>query len=163
LTFRGFAAGNADTEFETREMEVAARTLGLRAIVAKSSDPREIDVAFGGMLGQRMGALIVGSDALFTTQRDQLVALAARYSIPTVYPYREHVVAGGLASYGTDILDGWRQTGVYTGRIIKGEKPSDLPVQQVTKVELVINITTAKALGLTFPLTLLGRADVVIE
>ena len=149
---------------ETRSLQDAARSLGLQAHVLRASTTSEIDAAFQALIELRAGALVVGDDALFTNQRTQVVALAARHAVPAIYQWRQFVVAGGLMSYGPgDIADIYRQVGVYAGKILKGAKPADLPVQQVVKVELVINLTTAKALGLTVPLPLLGRADEVIE
>ena len=122
-----------------------------------------IDSAFGTLVELHTGALIVSTDPLFTNQRAQVAALAARHAVPAIYVWREFVAAGGLMSYGTDLADVHRQAGIYTGKILKGAKPADLPVEQVVKVQLFINLTTAKTLGLTIPLTLSGRADEVIE
>jgi putative tryptophan/tyrosine transport system substrate-binding protein len=154
---------NQAEEAETREIKEAAQSLGLEVRVLNASTERDIDSAFASLVKERLGALLVATDLFLTDRRDQLVALARRYAVPTVYPRREFFDAGGLMSYGTGLADASRQAGVYTGRILKGEKPSDLPVQQSVKVELFINLKTAKALGLTVPLPLLGRADEVIE
>jgi putative tryptophan/tyrosine transport system substrate-binding protein len=154
---------NPSTEPEARSMQDAARSLGLQAHVLRATTPSEIDAAFQSLIEIRAGALVVGGDALFINQRTQVVALAARHAVPAVYQWREYAAAGGLMSYGADLADGYRQTGSLTGKILKGTKPADLPVQQAVKLELVINLKTAKTLGLTVPLTLLGRADEVIE
>jgi putative ABC transport system substrate-binding protein len=119
--------------------------------------------AFADLAQQRVDALQVSGDGFLLTHPDQIVALAARHAIPAIYPYRQFMTVGGLMSYGTNIRDAWRQAGTYTGRILKGERPTDLPVQEVTKIEMIINFKTAKALGLTFPLLLLGSANEVIE
>jgi putative ABC transport system substrate-binding protein len=148
---------------DTREILAAAAVLGVRVLVLEASTPEGIAAAFTTLVDQHAGALLVNSDALFFSQRDLVVALAARNAVPAIYSFREHVAAGGLMSYGTDTPETYRQAAKYVGRILKGEKPADLPVQQVTRVELVINLKTAKALGLAVPLTLLGRADEVIE
>jgi putative tryptophan/tyrosine transport system substrate-binding protein len=149
------------TESETRAAGDAAQKLGLKLNVLNATNESEIDVAFANLARQR--PLVISTDSFFTNRPDQLVALAARHGVPVIYAYREFVSAGGLLSYGTNVTDSHRQAGVYAGRILKGEKPADLPVQQVTRVELAINMKTAKALGLTVPLPLLGRADEVIE
>jgi putative ABC transport system substrate-binding protein len=141
----------------------AARALGARFMILNASSPGEIELAFETLVGQRVGALVVSGETFFLTQRNRLVELAAQHAIPTIYAYREFPVAGGLMSYGADFTEPFRLLGGYAGRILKGEKPADLPVQQATKVELVINLTTAKTLGLAIPLPLLGRADLVIE
>jgi putative tryptophan/tyrosine transport system substrate-binding protein len=144
-------------------LQTAARAIRQQILVISASTERDLDMAFTTIVEQRVGALVVGNDPFFNARPDQLVALASRHAVPAIYPYREFAAAGGLMSYGSNLVDPYRLVGVYTGRILKGEKPSDLPVQQSTKVELVINLKTAKALGLTFPITLLGRADEVIE
>ena len=144
-------------------MRDAARSLGLQLHVLDASTEGEIDAAFGTLIELRAGGLLVSVDAFFTNQRDQILALAARHAVPAIYGNREFAAAGGLMSYGTDIADAYRQVGTYAGNILKGTKPADLPVQQVARVEFVINLKTAKTLGLTFPITLLGRADEVIE
>jgi putative tryptophan/tyrosine transport system substrate-binding protein len=154
---------NSAVEAETREVEEAARSLGLQVDVLNASTERDINSAFASIVKERAGALLVATDMFLTDQRDQLVALAGRHALPAMYSHRECAVAGGLMSYDANMTDASRQAGVYIGRILKGQKPSDLPVQQSTKVELILNLKTAKTLGLTFPITLLGRADEVIE
>jgi putative ABC transport system substrate-binding protein len=151
------------TESTTKDALAAARTLGVQLHVLHASTERDIDDAFAALVQLRAGALVIGSDVFFNSRREQLAALALRHAVPAIFQYREFAVAGGLMSYGANFTDSYRQVGVYTGRVLKGEKPSDLPVHQSTKVELIINLKTAKALGITFPITLLGRADEVIE
>ena len=148
---------------EAADIESAARAGGREFFLFRASSESDIEVAFGTLARQRPDALIVGADPFFNSRRWQLVALASRSSIPTIYGWREFVVAGGLMSYGTNFADNYHQTGIYVGRILKGEKPTDLPVMQPTRFELVINLKTAKAIGLTVPLTLQVAADEVIE
>ena len=154
---------NPVAETLARDLQAAARTIGLQLHILNASTERDIDDAFANLAKLRAGALVVGSDVFFNTRSEQLGALTVRHGVPTIYQYREFAAAGGLMSYGGSITDSYRRAGGYTGRILKGEKPADLPVQQSTKVELIINLKTAKTLGLTFPLSLLGRADEVIE
>jgi putative tryptophan/tyrosine transport system substrate-binding protein len=145
------------------EVQVAARAIGLHVQILNPSTNREIDAAFGALVRERADALFVGPDAFYNTRRVQLATMAAHHSIPTAFAVREYVDAGGLISYGTSLADMYRQVGVYCGRILKGAKPADLPVLQSTKFETVINMQTARMLGLEVPATLLARADEVIE
>jgi putative ABC transport system substrate-binding protein len=150
-------------EIQARELQATARSLGLELHVQHARTGRDI-VAVIAKLGQlRAGALILGNDGFFYSQREQIAALAEHFGVPTIAPWRDFVTVGGLLSYGGDLVDAHRQVGIYTARILKGDKPADLPVQLATKVQLIINLKTANALGLTFPLPLLGRADEVIE
>ena len=151
------------TERQLSDVEVAAGALGLRFKVLRATTEPEIDGAFATMAELSGAALIVAADPFLIAHRDYIVALAARHPIPAIYSVRNFAVAGGVMSYGTDFADSYRQAGIYTGRIIKGEKPADLPVLQSTKFEFVINLKTAKALGLTVPPSLLARADEVID
>jgi putative tryptophan/tyrosine transport system substrate-binding protein len=150
-------------ETTTRDTQGAARTLGLELHVLHASTQRDFDTAFAILAQRRAGALVIGPDPFFNSEIEQLAALALRHAVPTIYESRKFAAAGGLMSYGGSLTDLYRQAGIYTGRILKGAKPADLPVQQSTKVELFLNLKTAKAFGLTFPLSLLGRADEVIE
>jgi putative ABC transport system substrate-binding protein len=154
---------NPATETVSRDMQAAARTLGLQLHVLYASTERDFDTVFATLVQLQAGGLVIGTDPFFTNRSEQLAALTLRHAVPAIYQNRVFIGAGGLMSYGGNIMDAYHLTGVYTGRVLKGEKPADLPVQQSTKVELIINMKTAKALGLTFPLTLLGRADEVIE
>jgi putative ABC transport system substrate-binding protein len=148
---------------ETNDMRRAARSIGQRIEVLQAATARDIDTAFAGLVQLQADALVVAPDALFATQTHQLVALATRHAIPTLYWRREFAQAGGLMSYGSSLVDAMRVVGVYAGRVLKGEKPGDLPVQQPTRFELVINVKAAKAIGLAFPESFLARADEVIE
>jgi putative ABC transport system substrate-binding protein len=154
---------NPLSELLTRDVLAAASVIGLKVQILKASSDREIDAAFASLVQARTGALLVGSDPFFNNRIERLIELAARHAIPTMYGYREFVVAGGLISYGVSLIEAYRQAGLYTGRILKGEKPIDLPVQQATKLELAINLKTAKTLGLQIPDRLLALADEVIE
>jgi putative ABC transport system substrate-binding protein len=154
---------NPNAERVLADAQAAGRSLGLQLHVLHARNERDLDTAFATLLQLRAGALVISPDPLFNTRMEQLAALALRHAVPATYMYREFSAAGGLMSYGGSFTEPYRLVGVYTGRILKGAKPADLPVQQATKVELIINLKTAKTLGLTVPLPLLGRADEVIE
>ena len=154
---------NANIEREMRTAQEAARAKGVQLPILKASTESEIDAAFASLVQRQAGALVVEADAFFARQRDQLVALAARHAVPSIYWFPEFVTAGGLISYGPSLTSVYRQIGIYAGKILKGAKPADLPVVQPTTFELAINLTTAKALGLTIPPLVLARADEVIE
>jgi putative ABC transport system substrate-binding protein len=161
----GFLANpdNPLSELTAKDVLAAAPAVGLQVQILRASSDREIDAAFVRLVQSRIGALLVGNDALFNSRTEQLVALAARHAIPTMYSYRESAVAGGLMTYGPNLTEQYRQVGLYAGRILKGEQPADLPIMQPTKFELIINLKTAKTLGLEVPATLLALADEVIE
>jgi len=152
-----------DFDVERRELQNAAGALKRTIVFANASSPQEIDTAFAALARQHAGVLIVAQDILFNSRNEQITALAARYGLPAIYNQREYPAVGGLISYGPHFADGYRQAGVYLGRVLKGEKPGDLPVQQPTRFEMVVNMKAAKALGLTVPATLLATADEVIE
>jgi putative ABC transport system substrate-binding protein len=154
---------NPVTASETTNLKGAARVLGLQANILEARTAADIDTAFETLTALQVGALVVSADTFFTSQRAQIMTLAARHAMPAIYVYRQFPTAGGLISYGPDLADSYRQVGVLTSKILKGAKPVDLPVQQVVKLELVINLKAAKALGLTIPPLVLARADEVIE
>ncbi|MGB6314184.1 MAG: ABC transporter substrate-binding protein [Pseudolabrys sp.] len=150
-------------ETNTKDVQAAARALGLEFHVLTASTERDLDGVFAKLIQLRAGGLVIGSGAFFTSRSEQLGALTVGHAVPAIHDKREFAVAGGLMSYGGNIADSYRLAGVYTGRVLKGDKPADLPVQQVTKVEMTINLKTAKALGLNIPEPMIGRADEVIE
>jgi putative ABC transport system substrate-binding protein len=151
------------TQSTIAELQAAARTLGLQLIIAYARTDSDLEPAFATFSQQHVGAVLVGNSSLYNRRMEQLAARAARHGLPANFPWREYALAGGLMSYGSSLGHGYQQLGTYTGRILKGEKPADLPVQQITKIDLVINLKTAKALGLTIPETLLATADEVIQ
>jgi len=156
-------ANPALADAQSSKLLSVAQTLGLELHVLKASTERDFDQVFASLGQLQAGGLVIGAHAFFTARQEQLATLAVRHAVPAVYESREFVAAGGLASYGGSLTDTYRLTGIYTGRVLKGEKPGELPVQQSTKVEMFLNLRTAKALGITVPLPLLGRADEVIE
>jgi putative tryptophan/tyrosine transport system substrate-binding protein len=152
-----------DTGPQVQDVEASAKAKGHPLVVTRASSADDLDQAFVAFANQSVAGVLAVSDNFLYSRRDQIITLAARYAIPTMYPFREDAVAGGLLSYGTNIETIYRQAGIYVGRVLKGENPGDLPVQQPTKFDLVLNLRTAKTLGVTFPPTLLARADEVIE
>jgi len=151
------------TDSQLQNLQAAARALGLQLHVLHASTERDLDAVFVTLLQLRAGGLVVASDGFFATHSEKLAALTVRHAVPAIHQSRDFAIAGGLMSYAGSFLESHRQAGVYTGRILKGDKPADLAVQRVTKVELFLNLKTAKNLGITFPLSLLGRADQLIE
>jgi putative ABC transport system substrate-binding protein len=145
------------------DLQTAARTLSLQLVVANTRTDGDLETAFATFSQQHVGAVLVGISNLYARRMEQLAALAALHALPAIYPYREHALAGGLMSYGSSLGYGMHQAGIYTGRILRGQKPADLPVEQAAKIQLILNLKTAKALGLTIPETLLATADEVIQ
>jgi putative ABC transport system substrate-binding protein len=154
---------NPNTERMIQDVQAASREKGLQLQILRASSDSAIDGAFATLVQEHGGALVVGADPFFGSRREQLVALASRHAVPAIYFWREFAVAGGLISYGPSLPGTWRQAGIYAGRILKGAKPADLPVQQPTTFELVVNLKTAEALDLTVPPSILARVDEVIE
>ena len=154
---------NPNAEADTRDLQVAAQALGRRLQVLTAATERELETAFAAAVEQKVGALFINIDSFLFDRREQIAALAARHQVPTIHRFREYVAAGGLMSYGASFVDAWRQSGIYVGRILRGVKPTDLPVLQPVKFDLVINLKAAKTLGLAVPPALLARADEVIE
>jgi len=154
---------NPQTAPELEQVQAAVQNLGLRVRILNARTEAEIDAVFAALPQEKAEALLVVSDPLFTSRRTELVSLAARHALPTIYQYREFAAAGGLMSYGTSLTDAWRQAGIYAGKILKGAQPTDLPVEQATKIEMIVNLKTAQALGLEVPISILLRADEVIE
>jgi putative ABC transport system substrate-binding protein len=152
-----------DSEAQSKDVQEAARTLGLQIQILGASTERDLDATFATLAQLRVGGLLVCADPFLYSRRDYIVALATRYAVPAIYEQREYALAGGLVSYGTSLTDAYRQVGIYTGRVLKGEKPANLPVMQSTRFEFVINLKTAKTLGLDVPPGLSARADEVIE
>ena len=150
-------------ETTSKELQAAAQTLGLQLHILHASSDRDFDAVFARLVELRVGGLVIGGEPFFNSRSEQLGALTVRHALPAIYQLRAFVATGGLVSYGGSLTDAYRLVGIYTGRILKGEKPADLPIQQATKIEMIINLKTAKMLGLTVPQSLLGRADEVIE
>jgi putative ABC transport system substrate-binding protein len=163
IAFLANPANPAAAEAEVRSGQLAATALGVDLQIVNATNSREIETAFAAVVERGSGALLVNDDAFLNAERDQIVALAARHGVPALYPFREFVAAGGLMSYGASLPEFFRIVGTYTGRILKGEKPADMPVQQVTKIEFAINLKTARALGVIIPPALLALADEVVE
>jgi putative tryptophan/tyrosine transport system substrate-binding protein len=151
------------TEVQSKDLQAGARDLGIKLRVLNASTQHDFENVFASLKQMQVGGLVIGTDGFFVSQSEQLAALTIRHAMPAIFQYRAFVAAGGLMSYGGNVTESYRLSGIYVGRILKGEKPADLPVQQSTKVELIVNLKTAKALGLNVPVSLLGRADEVIE